>query len=185
LSREKNMNVKKELEKLGGCAGGIAIYNGAKGVAYFINADRPSKQMPEKTQKIMRPFFPKLKLCRVRYRTNAQLPGNWFKDDVSAMTFGYTIFFKGGHIRQKHLALLMHELVHVDQVRRLGDSEETFACKYGEGFLKGGSYERNPMEIEAREFVERNQGSLPATSSSTGTNRYGIGQRPKKQTKIR
>ena len=78
------------------------------------------------------------------------------------MTFGYTIFFKGSNIQKSRggLKLLMHELVHVDQVRRKG-GEVAFACDYGKGYLKGGSYRKNPMEVEAYDFVDKHGDSLP------------------------
>ena len=44
-------------------------------------------------------------------------------------------------------ATLFHELVHVVQYRKLGLSE--FAAKYVTGFLRGGSYEQIPLEINA------------------------------------
>ena len=54
----------------------------------------------------------------------------------------------------------MHELVHVDLVRRKG-GEVAFACDYGKGYLKGGNYRKNPMEVEAYDFVDKHGDSLP------------------------
>jgi len=50
----------------------------------------------------------------------------------------------------------MHELVHVDQVRRRGNNETRFARDYGNGFLKAGNYAKNPLEVEAYDFVTEN-----------------------------
>jgi hypothetical protein len=43
--------------------------------------------------------------------------------------------------------LLFHELVHVEQYRQLGI--EQFSNLYVRGFLKGGSYEAIPLEVNA------------------------------------
>jgi len=43
--------------------------------------------------------------------------------------------------------LLFHELVHVEQYRQLGLSR--FSELYVGGFLKGGSYEAIPLEVNA------------------------------------
>lgn len=49
--------------------------------------------------------------------------------------------------------VLFHELVHVLQYERLG--LEQFAAKYVNGFLKGGSYEAIPLEMNAHELDSR------------------------------
>ena len=110
-----------------------------------------------------------LHLKRVRFCIKSNLPANWFQSPgkVAGMTFGYTVFFKGTDIQKSWagLELLMHELFHVDQVRRRGDNEARFACDYGEGVLKGGSYMKNPMEAKAYAFVasHRLPDALPAS----------------------
>ncbi len=43
--------------------------------------------------------------------------------------------------------LLFHELVHVEQYRRLGSPR--FSELYVHGFLDGGGYEANPLEVNA------------------------------------
>jgi hypothetical protein len=50
-------------------------------------------------------------------------------------------------------ALLFHEMVHVVQYNKLGLSE--FSRHYVEGFLRSGSYERIPLEINAYQLEER------------------------------
>jgi hypothetical protein len=80
------------------------------------------------------------------------------------MTFGTTIYWRDEFDpdEPKELVRLAHELVHVEQVRRLG-GESAFACAYGEGYLDGGgelptylddvtAYHRNPLEAEAYSF---------------------------------
>jgi hypothetical protein len=49
--------------------------------------------------------------------------------------------------------LLFHELVHVVQYAKLGLPE--FAAKYVKGFLRGGSYEAIPLEMNAYELDAR------------------------------
>jgi hypothetical protein len=171
------MSVLDDLKMLGGCNGGVAIYTHAKTAALVANVARERRKLWSTTVAVMQAYFPKLHLGKVEFCINSTLPANWFKsaDNVDGMTFGYTIFFKGSNIQktQDGLALLMHELVHVDQVRRRGDSELKFACDYGDGYLQAGSYEANPLEKEAYDFVTANRSSLPngvkkATGGGTG-----------------
>jgi hypothetical protein len=63
--------------------------------------------------------------------------------DMSAITFMDVIVSKG----PISSATLFHELVHVVQYGKLGLAG--FAAKYVTGFLRGGSYERIPLEINA------------------------------------
>lgn len=151
------MSVLSTLKKAGGCAGGVVIYNAAKAAARVANVARKRRKLKGDTKKLMRRHFPKLNLNKVRFCINSSLPANWFQspDKTAGMTFGYTIYFKKSGVQKSKagLALLMHELVHVDQVRRRGNSQRRFACDYGKGFLKGGSYRKNPMEVEAYDFV--------------------------------
>jgi len=80
------------------------------------------------------------------------------------MTFGNTIYFRDelDEHNPQNLVKLIHELVHVDQVRRHG-GESGFACAYGRGYIEGGGtlptyiadatpYHRNPLEAEAYTF---------------------------------
>jgi hypothetical protein len=85
------------------------------------------------------------------------------------MTFGYTIYYRDALDESKpdDVVNLIHEVVHVDQVRRFG-GERSFACEYGKGYLEGGgdlpahidrpsAYHRNPLEAEAYSFEARFQ----------------------------
>jgi len=150
------MSVLSSLKEAGGCSGGVAVYSGAKALAMAANLQRKHRTLWPETKKLLNSFFPKLNLNRVRFCIKSSLPPNWFEspDKVDAMTFGETIFFKGTDIQKSKagLKLLMHELVHVDQVRRKG-GEIPFACAYGKGYLEAGSYRNNPMEVEAYDFV--------------------------------
>jgi hypothetical protein len=148
------------VRRSGGCSGGVAIYFGAKAAAELGNLGRTRQKLSAATKAKLKRLFPKLDLGRVRIRTGCSLPGNWFQPagQVLAMTFGYTIYFKAKTVQStmSGLNVLMHELVHVDQVRRRGNDETRFACDYGKGFLKAGSYAKNPLEVEAYDFVAAN-----------------------------
>jgi hypothetical protein len=63
--------------------------------------------------------------------------------DMGAVTF-VDVIVSNGPIST---ATLFHELVHVVQYGKLGLSD--FAARYVTGFLRGGSYERIPLEINA------------------------------------
>lgn len=153
------MGVLETLRQMGGCTGGVTVYGAAKAAADARNsvpgAYRKRRALRPEVACRLQPLFPELDLDRVRIRVNCSLPGNWFAsgDDVDAMTFGYTIYFEGSGYQtdEAKLPLLIHELAHVEQVRRLGGETE-FACEYGKGFLAAGSYEANPLEVEARHY---------------------------------
>ena len=162
------MSVLNQLKKAGGCGGGQAIYFAAKGACLAANVPRIRRELWPDTIRIMNALLPQLNLHRVRFCINSTLPPNWFTsaDNVEGMTFGYTIFFKGSDYQKSwtKLQYLLHELVHVDQIRRRGDSESNFACAYGEGYLKAGDYRKNAMEVEAYNFVANHRlpDALPA-----------------------
>jgi len=154
------MSVLSKLKKMGACEGGIAIYFAAKAAAATANLLKQRNKLNASTKSKFRPLFPHLDLDRVRVRPDCTLPPNWFTsaDDVVAMTFGYTIYCKGKKMQSTNnkLNVLMHELVHVDQIRRRDDSESKFACDYGKGFVAAGNYSDNPLEVEADNFVAAN-----------------------------
>ncbi len=173
------MSVLSELRDVGGCAGGVAIYTAAKELARIRNIARKKRKLWASTKKVMKSYFPKLNLDEVEFCINSSLPPNWFQspDRIQAMTFGYRIYFKGSRVQgsKPGLKLLMHELVHVDQVRRLG-SDVAFACAYGEGYLKSGSYKNNSMEVAAVDFVDQHGKSLPdgVKKTAPGTHIHGF-----------
>jgi hypothetical protein len=152
------MSVLDKLRDLGGCTGGIYIYEAAKQAAKIRNVGRNERKLKPETSCRLGRLFPNLDLNKVSFYINCTLPAEWFQspDITDAMTFGYKIYFKGSNIQKtdEGLLLLMHELVHVDQVRRRGDSETRFACDYGVGYLQAGNYLDNPLEVEARDFVD-------------------------------
>jgi hypothetical protein len=154
-----------------GCTIGKTAYREARRATTIANVFRPRRRLHPKTSAMLARLFPDLDVARIRYKARSRLPPNRFADDgwVAAMTFGYTLYFRDklDESKAKDLALLVHEVVHVDQVRRHG-SEDEFACAYGEGYLTGkgdlpghirnpSKYHRNPLEAEAYRFQARFQ----------------------------
>ncbi len=152
-----------------GCALGQTIYREAKRASQIVNVSRRPRSLRPTTIAALAPLFPGLDLTAVRIRTRCRLPANRFDPSGStyAMTFGSTIFWRDELDEQRpdHVVRLLHELVHVDQVRRVG-GERSFACDYGRGYVAGGgevpgymrhpkAYHRNPLEAEAFTFESR------------------------------
>jgi hypothetical protein len=69
--------------------------------------------------------------------------------DMAAITYLDTVVFNEPVTGR----VLFHELVHVVQYEKLGLTK--FAAKYVRGFLSGGSYEANPLEMNANELDGR------------------------------
>ena len=174
------MGVIDTLKKLGACEGGKVVYKAAKRGAQARNANRKDRTLKAETKRRMWFLFPDLDLDRVRFSINSALPPNWFtsENDVEGMTFGYRIFFKGSGYQTTDVGLrvLVHELVHVDQVRRRGDDEGKFACDYGTGYRSGGwSYEDNPLEQEAYSWLPADV-ALPGLVEETTLHVFTVSQ---------
>ena len=149
-----------------GCALGQSIFAETKRSAQIVNILRPRRSLQAATITRLKPLFPDLDLARIQVRTRCRLPSNRFRQtgSIYAMTFGYSIFWRDNldENNPDDLVKLIHEIVHVDQVRRTGD-ESAFACEYGRGYIEGGgtlpgyideptAYHRNPLEAEAYTF---------------------------------
>lgn len=150
-----------------GCSVGRVAFRETKRSAQLANFRRRSQPLEAETQAKLRVLFPDLDVGRIRVRRGCRLPANRFdaRGSTYAMTFGYTIYWRDAVLdesRPLDLVKLIHEVVHVDQTRRLG-GESAFACAYGEGYLAGGgdvpgrienptAYHRNPLEAEAYTF---------------------------------
>lgn len=152
-----------------GCTLGRVVYQETKRAATAVNLTRPARPLRPSTQARLRTLFPDLDVGAIRVRTRCRLPANRFQPSGSiyAMTFGTTIFWRDELDEDDPVDLvrLIHECVHVDQVRRHG-GESRFACEYGKGYLAGdgevpayirdpGAYHRNPLEAEAYTFEAR------------------------------
>ena len=149
-----------------GCVLGQSVFTEAKRSAQIVNVVRPRQSLQQATIARLKPLFPHLDLENVKVRTRCRLPSNRFRPtgSIYAMTFGYTIYWRDelDETKPDDLVKLIHELVHVDQVRRHG-GESGFACAYGRGYIEGGGtlptyiadatpYHRNPLEAEAYTF---------------------------------
>lgn len=73
------------------------------------------------------------------------------KGDYAGITYLNTYFVQA--IAAAHESLHFHELVHVVQWQHLGS--ERFLLAYAIGYLVGGRYRDNPLEIMAYDFQER------------------------------
>lgn len=150
-----------------GCAIGKVAFRETKRSAQLANLIRSSEPLKEETQAILRQLFPDLDVSQIRVRRGCRLPANRFdkRGSTYAMTFGHSIYWRDSVLDEDNpvaLVRLIHEVVHVEQTRRLG-GEAKFACAYGEGYLLGGgdvparikdptAYHRNPLEAEAYTF---------------------------------
>jgi hypothetical protein len=155
-----------------GCALGQSIFTETKRSALIVNVLRPRQPLQPATVARLKPLFPDLDLTKITVRTRCRLPSNRFRQtgSIYAMTFGYSIFWRDelDESNSLNLVQLIHEIVHVDQARRLG-GESSFACAYGRGYIEGGgdlpaylakradltAYHRNPLEAEAYSFDAR------------------------------
>jgi hypothetical protein len=156
---------KREIQPVG-CVLGQSVFAETKRSALIVNVVRPRRTLQATTIARLKPLFPDLDLSKITLRTRCRLPSNQFRPtgSIYAMTFGYSIFWRDELDEQNpsDLVKLIHEIVHVDQVRRRG-SESAFACDYGRGYIDGGgalpgyiaeptAYHRNPLEAEAYTF---------------------------------
>jgi hypothetical protein len=152
-----------------GCALGQSIFGEAKRAAQIANITRTRRPLQTTTVARLKPLFPDLDLTQIRVRSRSRLPANRFRPTgtIYAMTFGSMIYWRDelDESDPRDLVRLIHEIVHVDQVRRSG-GESSFACEYGRGYIEGGgtlpayiddvtAYHRNPLEAEAYNFEAR------------------------------
>jgi hypothetical protein len=163
-----------------GCTLGRSVYRETKRSAQVANFQRRSRPLTSATIERLGDLFPDIDLEAVRVREHCRLPPNRFQEtgSIYAMTFGTTMLWRAAldESDSGDLVRLMHELVHVDQVRRLG-GEQAFACEYGKGYISGGgelpeyldddAYHRNPLEAEAYRFESRFRGPTGRVIAST------------------
>lgn len=150
-------DLKSLLERYGSRGLGLILYNGAKGAAKTINVGKSANPLPDLTRARLEWLFPTVDVGRVRIIQGANLPANWFvqPNSIDAMTFGWEIYMKTeGDVENDYnnLLILTHELVHVRQIRDLGEGE--FARRYGEQWEQSGGYSDSmPLENEAYSFA--------------------------------
>jgi hypothetical protein len=149
-----------------GCDLGTTVFRETKRATQIANLGRRAHPLRADTISRLQRLFPHLDLTEVRVRSHSRLPPNRFRErgSIYAMTFGRTIYWRDelDEDDPRDIVALIHELVHVDQVRRFG-GESGFACAYGAGYLEGGgqlpryirdpsAYHHNPLEAEAYSF---------------------------------
>jgi len=169
------MDILKTLRNMGGSAGGVVIFEAAKTLAATRNIMRKDRELRATTKNQLKPYFPSLDLNKIRININSVLPSEYIEFfggvKAVAMTFGNKIYFKGSNIQNDKAtldskAILVHELVHSDQARRMG--ERNFAQTYGTQYLQYGYYDM-PLEKEARalaQIFKDNKGAPPSKPSS-------------------
>ena len=135
------LGIKKRQAVPVGCTLGQSVFTETKRAAQIVNIMRRSRPLQPATIDRLKPLYPDLDIENVKVRTRCRLPSNRFRESgtIYAMTFGYTIYWRDelDEGSADDLVKLIHELVHVDQVRRDG-GESAFACEYGRGYIAGG-----------------------------------------------
>lgn len=153
------------------CLSGIFAYIALKNSMDGKNR-HGKKALSDRSIRIMSVFFPSLDLYSVKIRENSVFD-NLIPQNADAFTIGDTIFFRG-ELRECALSkdavaeqdwfeinmkLLMHELVHIDQIRRKGWRK--FACEYALGAtVEEVSITQNPLEREAYDFANKHEDDL-------------------------
>jgi hypothetical protein len=129
---------------------GIPVYFLGKWITRAANLHRVEQRLSPELSARLDALFPHLDLTQVRIKDHANLP---VSGKYLAIAFGYRVFFRHTFNENdaRFITLLIHELVHAEQVRRLG-GEVRFACVYFAGHFAAG-YDGNPLEEEARAFV--------------------------------
>jgi hypothetical protein len=137
-----------------GSAAGMSVYAVSKKAAETMNKSKPKTTLTPESKKRLSAFFKDIPWDKIVVIEQAELPANLFKDNIAGMTFGQTIFTTYKNSQTDFFALhnLIHELVHVEQIERLGELE--FSKIYGQQFVTCGGYgEKMPLEAEAYGFV--------------------------------
>jgi hypothetical protein len=107
--------------------------------------------MDAATAAILKPWFPGLDLAKVRIVTSG--PGCWFVRNVirqGAMTVAPFVLFGKDTLdpaKASSLALLAHELKHIEQYKQMGHFR--FLTTYIRDRQRAGGYRRDlPLEVE-------------------------------------
>lgn len=128
--------------------------------ARVLNFGRRPKSLPPDVVDLLGPYLPSLDIGSVKTVSPARLP-------VAQRRF--SIMSVGGRVYLEHapqiddvraMTALLHELVHVEQYRRLGRLR--FARMYAAGFAAGMSYRENPLEAEAFAIARLHRDELAA-----------------------
>jgi len=133
---------------------GILGFYTSKGLVKIVNIRKVARKISPDTAARLKVLFPGMPLDSVTIIYNAWLPAHIFNKAIEGMTFHNTIYVTRYHIQHNYAGfiLLIHELVHIKQIRESG--EIAFACNYGMQLLSYGGYSsKMPLENEAYAFV--------------------------------
>ncbi len=137
-----------------GSTAGLSVYAASKKAAEMMNKSKQRYTLTTETKRRLEAFFYGLKWESVVIVEQAELPANLFKDNIAGMTFDHHIYTTYKNIQTEYFAMfnLIHEMVHVEQIEALGETE--FAKQYGQQFVTCGGYgEKMPLEGEAYSMV--------------------------------
>jgi hypothetical protein len=138
-----------------GAAAVVAFYFYILPAVTLLNIRKTRQPLNDTTRFLLQALFPGVDLGTVDVVADATLP--WPKAR-RAITLGSKVYVRNGFNQRltRDLRLMLHELVHVDQYRRLG--MPGFIWAYGKALGKGGSYRKNLLEIEAFAFAMEHRG---------------------------
>lgn len=140
---------------------GVVVYWLSKHAAALANLHRKPLALDPQTRRRIHLLLPDVDLSSLRIVSGAWLPAQAFHRSIIGMAYKDRIYVgvRGSLDTYESFLLLVHELVHILQIQRLG--ELRFAGEYGCQFLYAGGYGREmPLEAEAYDFVDRFRGSV-------------------------
>jgi hypothetical protein len=140
-----------------GGAAVVAFYSYILPAVTLLNFAKRRQPLTDTTRFLMQPLFPAVDLGGPRVIANATLP---WPNPRRAITLGRSIYVRNAfdQLVTRDLRLLLHELVHVDQYRRMGTLG--FIWAYGRALARDGSYRKNALEVEAFAFAMLHRGSV-------------------------
>lgn len=136
----------------------VPVYYLYAALVRVVNTRNHCRPLEPAVMALMGPFFPQLDLATVRVVHPARIPSA--QPSTSGLTLGSVVYMQREPVATNPagMCLLLHELVHVDQCRRLGRAG--FARRYGLGFATTLSYRDNPLEQEAFGYERDRRGEL-------------------------
>lgn len=86
------MGVIDTIKRLNGCTGGLVVYEAAKRLTQADNVSAKVRHLKPTTICRLQPLFPNLKLSKVEFCINANMPSRWYTSNFEAIKFGYRIY---------------------------------------------------------------------------------------------
>ncbi|MBN1413925.1 MAG: hypothetical protein JW973_02390 [Bacteroidales bacterium] len=155
LPANKHTGMSIVIHIAGGMAG-IPVFYASKALAWIVNHGKPVFTIAPDVEKRLKELFPGMSFDAIKIVYNARLPAHIFRRSIEGMTFRNIIYIAHNCFRRdaESFLLLVHEMVHIRQIREMG--ELSFVCKYGAQFLMNGGYGAGmPLENEAFQFVSK------------------------------